>query len=289
MKVCIVGAGPAGVYLGKFLAQRNCLVHIFEKESEPFGLKRTSFSPEIKRNRELKPNENLKIFYNSEKNIENLKSTNYDFYVLATGGVERKLNIPGGNLAIPSSEIVKNYKPLKGDICIIGMGNVAMDIIRNLKGYNSITAITKRYIFNSTFSNSELAKVAKLGIKIYFSMIDKIFSYFRKFLPRKYRRRYELIDNDVPTNIKLHFNTIPLSIEKNNDKLKLKTNRFEKDFDHIISAIGYEKPDLSQYNGFKKPLLSVGWAKLGRGNLSDVYFDSINTGNYILKYLNSKK
>ncbi|KAG0420630.1 NADPH:adrenodoxin oxidoreductase, mitochondrial [Dictyocoela roeselum] len=304
MKICIVGAGPSGIYLGKYLSSRNCMVDIFEKESQPFGLKRTSFSPEIKRNLNLKPNENMRIFYNSEMNPEILKTKNCDCYVLAIGGVERRLHIPGAEFIIPSSKIVTDYKPMNGDICIIGMGNVAMDIIRNITGYKSIHVINRNNVFNSTFSNSELAKVAKMGINVYTSLIDKIFSFFRFFIPRKYRRRYELLNDGTGSDrlnkgvknnadakkyqggVNLYFSTYPITIKMNNQgKLRLKTNKFEKDFDHIISAIGYEKPDMSQYKSFNKPLFLVGWAKLGCGNLTDIYFDSINTGKVILNSL----
>lgn len=316
MKVCVIGGGPSGIYIGRYLAKNNILVHIYEKESKPFGLERTLFSPEKRGKLKFKENENLKIFYNSPvdlnldknktQNFENknrgiynkninildLKEKKYDLFVIATGGKENKLKIPGGEYATPSSKIIDTYKPLSGDICIIGMGDVTMDIIRNLRGYETITALSRKNIFNSKFTNSEFSKIIKFKPRFFINFFDKFLMYIHKILPRKIKRTYELITS-IKNNgllnirnqnkIKLYFNTKPLSIEKMNNRLLLRTNTFSREFDHIISAIGYSKKNYEGLKKLNKPYFVTGWAKLGHGNLTDMYFDAISTGSRILK------
>lgn len=48
MSFAIIGGGPAGFYLARFLAKMNCkpIVHVYEKDMCPFGLLRYGVAPD---------------------------------------------------------------------------------------------------------------------------------------------------------------------------------------------------------------------------------------------------
>src|SRR5690606_9402528 len=92
-------------------------------------------------------NKNIEIKLNKEHKDINDKEC--DFYVLATGGKPRLLDIKGGYNSQIAAEIIKNLKEKKSvnlgnKICIIGLGNVTLDLVWWLRNKrNKITVFCR--------------------------------------------------------------------------------------------------------------------------------------------------
>ncbi len=157
-KIAIIGSGPSGFYAADTFTKKlpDCQIDIIERLHTPFGLVRAGVAPDHQGTKNVTRqfertmnNENVRFLGNVEVgrdiSYEELKSL-YDIVFIAIGAsVDRKMNIPGEELAgvYGSSAFVSWYnghpdfvglKPVLGPkgVAIIGNGNVAIDIVRVL-------------------------------------------------------------------------------------------------------------------------------------------------------------
>lgn len=157
--IAIIGSGPAGYYTAEAAQKKfgdDVRIDIIDRLPVPFGLIRFGVAPDhqtIKavsnRYEKVALSENVRFVGNvsvgSDIHIDELQSL-YDSVVLATGAPDdRKLDIPGGDLAgvIGSAAFVGWYNghPDYADLApnltgkhvvVIGNGNVALDVARIL-------------------------------------------------------------------------------------------------------------------------------------------------------------
>lgn len=184
MKVCIIGAGPSGLYLSKFLSQSNHFVTIFEKENTIGGLYRFSQLPESKLNgfKNILKSKNIELFLNTPINQHNFKDIepNYDAFVIATGGVP--VSNPFGNENIMDAvDVIKRITMddkklhIGRNVLIIGMGNVSLDLVKLLFGgfshglqenlikeIKNIDVTSRSNLLDSKFTNPVMREVIDL-------------------------------------------------------------------------------------------------------------------------------
>jgi putative selenate reductase len=145
-KVCIVGAGPAGVSLASYLARNGVDVTVFEKEDAPMGVVKSIIPafriPDslINIDFELSKKYGAKYEFGNkiDMNAQKLKAE-YDFVVLAFGALMPGFNPlkEGKENIIDALEFLKDAKYSSKDygknVGIIGGGDVAMDTARAAK------------------------------------------------------------------------------------------------------------------------------------------------------------
>jgi ferredoxin--NADP+ reductase len=157
LRVAIVGAGPAGVYVADVLMKSGTAVSIdlLERQPAPYGLIRYGVAPDhprikgiVKALRQVlsKPQVRLlgNVEYGVDVKLEDLRRY-YDAIVFTTGAEkDRALDIPGIDLAgsFGGADFVSWFDghpdvprtwPLEAEsIAVIGAGNVALDVARML-------------------------------------------------------------------------------------------------------------------------------------------------------------
>jgi len=157
VRVAIVGAGPAGVYVADVLMKSSTDVSIdlFERQPAPYGLIRYGVAPDhprikgiIKALRQVlsKPEVRLlgNISYGVDIRLEDLRE-HYDAVVFTTGAEkDRDLDVPG--IDLPGSfggadfvswfdghpDVPRTWPLQARQIAVIGAGNVALDVARML-------------------------------------------------------------------------------------------------------------------------------------------------------------
>jgi ferredoxin--NADP+ reductase len=157
LRVAIVGAGPAGVYVADVLHKSGtpATVDMFEKLPAPYGLIRYGVAPDHPRIkgivtalRQIMSRPSMRLFGNVEYGVdiklEDLQR-HYDAVVFTTGAEkDRDLDIPGIDLpgSFGGADYVSWFDghpdvprewPLEAEsIAVIGAGNVGLDVARML-------------------------------------------------------------------------------------------------------------------------------------------------------------
>lgn len=216
-RIAIVGAGPCGLYLAKNLRGRlssDGRIDIFERLSQPLGLLRFGVAPDsitVRRSGDvLLKGSKERFFFNvrvgGELSIDEL--LRYYHVCLLSCGAEspRPFPIPGDNCqgVFNALDVIRSYnghpEAPRGviaymsrladlgrriKVCVIGNGNVALDIARILLtpaeslekleinrdflgtlrniDISAVTLIGRRGIFQSSFTNPELSRILKEG------------------------------------------------------------------------------------------------------------------------------
>ncbi len=180
-KVCIVGAGPAGLAAGYFLARLGYACDIFEAADEPGGLLRwgipeyrlpvSVLKPEIARIENL----GVKIHCNTPVTSQFLQDAKdrYDAVFIGCGyGTSLQLGISGQKVAADGLEFLSRLRrgettAVTGVAAVVGGGNTAIDVARSLVrlGAEAIVVYRRRRQDMPAFQ-SEVAMALAEGVKI---------------------------------------------------------------------------------------------------------------------------
>lgn len=271
--VAIIGSGPSGLLIANYLAN-YMKINIYEASNKILG--HYNYSLNIKKTlfEDILKNKNINLFLNTK--ITDLTTINADAIILATGGIAKNIN--GTKTAL---DIIKQYDNnqdvnIGKNICIIGAGNVTMDLLLRLKNkLSSATVISRADLLNSKFTNNKLR-----NIKNYYQIttnIDNINNIQSK--KNEDIRRLNII-KDISTNInnpKVSFIFNGIVKEINNNKVTYLSNgkTVEKIFSDVISSIGFVpniNVNISTLNNI--PVYKTGWCNNAIGNIASLRIDA---------------
>lgn len=161
-KVCIIGAGAAGLATAAYLRRNGIEVEVFERRQKPYGIINHVIPDfrisEADINRDFKMIESLgvKVNFGVDQRID-LEEIRKDFgyVVLAVGAYrEGKIELKEGNEKVINAikfleqfRSDKNSLNLGNKVCVIGGGDVAMDAARAAKrvpGVEEVSIIYRR-------------------------------------------------------------------------------------------------------------------------------------------------
>ena len=180
-KVAIIGGGPSGIYVALDLAKKGVKCHIYEATNHLGGVLSYGI-PDFRLNAvELKRLEELVDSFNIEvslaKKVDNeifqelLKT--YDKVVIACGLTKARPSGLGHNARIIEANHILsqynlkakynegNYPNLKGEVFVMGAGNVAMDVSRVLVRLGLKTTIIYRRSLEESPANKEEIEAAR--------------------------------------------------------------------------------------------------------------------------------
>ena len=145
-KVAIIGSGPAGLSAAYHLVRQGYPVTIFEASSVAGGMLSTAIPDFVLPSKVVEAEVNyiktlgveIKTKTPITGNLNDLKKEGYKAILIATGAQqEAKLNVPGKDLQgiFYGLTFLRNLKlqlrsELQGKVCIIGGGNVGVDVAR---------------------------------------------------------------------------------------------------------------------------------------------------------------
>lgn len=159
LRVAVIGAGPSGFYAADHLLKQKALaveVDLFDRLPTPYGLVRGGVAPDHQKIKsvtkvydKIAADPRFRFYGNVEFGRDVTRADLSQFYhaiIYATGAqTDRRMNIPGEDLpgSHPATEFVAwynahpDYRDLTFDltqeaVAVVGMGNVAMDVIRIL-------------------------------------------------------------------------------------------------------------------------------------------------------------
>jgi len=237
-RIAVVGSGPAGLTAAYYLSKQGHAVTVFEALPQPGGMLRYGIPPfRLPRevlDREIREIEAVGVSIRTGckvESIEKLFEQGYDAVFLAIGAHrERRLNIPGEELAIPGVEFLRKANsgqpiPIGRRVAVIGGGNVATDVARTALrlGAEEVSILYRRTRAEMPAYPEEIERALEEGVKL-----------------------QELV--------------VPVKLERINDHMKLtcahtelvqegegrpkpvlvQNSEFELEFDAVITAIGQE-------------------------------------------------
>lgn len=189
--VAVIGAGPAGLYAGQFLARQGVDVVLFNRDIKPGGLAEYGIFPDKTKLRDglqaqfLRildlPNVhyrgNVTVGKTGHLQLDRLRQAGFQAFMVTTGAQENYwLGLPGEDLdgVYQANDIVLHYNRLPEkagetfdlgkNIAVIGVGNVMLDILHFLKNEGQarrVTAFARRGPTEVKFDRQTLAPVAE--------------------------------------------------------------------------------------------------------------------------------
>lgn len=205
--IAVIGAGPAGIFAARELANNDHKVTLLNRDIKPGGLAEYGIYPTKHKIKDglrkqfysIIANENVSYFGNlvvgekSDISLKELRNLGFDAMLVTTGAQGTKwLGIPGEELigCYHAKDIVYSYNQLPPfsthkfkigkKVAIIGVGNVMMDIARYLiteKDVEEVTAIARRGPAEVKFTRKELEYIVKnLDMDDYLTEIDHVSS-----------------------------------------------------------------------------------------------------------------
>ncbi|MCY6371433.1 NAD(P)-dependent oxidoreductase [Clostridium ganghwense] len=184
-KIAIVGSGPAGISIAFILAIKGYDITLFESHDKIGGVLRYGI-PEFRLPKEILDRLKNKLvelgvkirpntLIGSVITIDDLFRDKYDAVFIGTGVWQpKKLNIPGESLGHVHYAIdyLKNPQvyELGNRVCVIGAGNVAMDVARTAvrKGANEVYIMYRKGRENVSATNHEIESALEEGVKFEF-------------------------------------------------------------------------------------------------------------------------
>jgi NADPH-dependent glutamate synthase beta subunit-like oxidoreductase/Pyruvate/2-oxoacid:ferredoxin oxidoreductase delta subunit len=185
-EIAIVGAGPAGLSAAWSLAKKGYRPMIFEKEPKAGGWMRYGIPdyrlPQKVLDKEIDAilsfgiNVNYGVAIGRDLSLDSLKISGFKAILIAVGSQKSKpLEIPGENLegVLQGLNLLQAYhrgqRPeVKGDVLVIGGGNVAIDSARTALrlGASRVTILYRRGIEQMPADRMEIKEAQREGIKI---------------------------------------------------------------------------------------------------------------------------
>ena len=189
-QIAVVGAGPAGLYAARELAQRGAEVTLFNRDIKPGGLAEYGIYPDKiamkvglrKQFKKVLETENLHYYgnvtvgENADLSLEDLRTLGFQSILVTTGAQGTKwLGLTGEDQTgvYHAKDVVYFYNHLPpfsqhdyrfGARClVVGAGNVMIDIVRYLireAKVDEVTALVRRGPAEVKFTKKELAYVA---------------------------------------------------------------------------------------------------------------------------------
>ena len=190
-KIAVVGSGPSGMYAADTLLQQGLEVDVFDKLPVPFGLVRYGVAPDHVSIRSVRDTldqvwdkPGIRFFGNVEVgrdiSVEELRS-GYEAVILTYGASsDRRLGIEGEDLAgsVAATDFVAwytGYPDYSGpdfdaqltsvsSVAVIGVGNVAVDVVRVLSKSEDELAQTDmpRHVLD-TLRDAPIRRVVLVG------------------------------------------------------------------------------------------------------------------------------
>ncbi|MBI5823254.1 MAG: FAD-dependent oxidoreductase [Chloroflexi bacterium] len=184
--VAIIGAGPAGLFAARELANQGAHVTIFNRDIKPGGLAEYGIYPEkhtmkeglrkqFRQTLELANIDyygNVSVGTNGDLTLDDIRALGFDAALVSAGAQGTKsLGLPGEDLegVYHAKDVVYFYNKLPpfsqkkfrfGKRCaIIGAGNVMVDIARhliNVQKAEEVTAIVRRGPLEVNFTKEEM-------------------------------------------------------------------------------------------------------------------------------------
>lgn len=186
-KIAIIGAGPAGLTCGYFLARLGYKPKVFESEPRPGGmLVQTIPAYRLPREilaREIRMIENLGVDIETNKKlgkdflVQDLKDQGYEALFISIGSPKGiTMNIPGSDhpLVTKAMDFLRTYN-LRGsvrvekEIVIVGGGNAAFDAARTAirLGAEVVNVVYRRTQEEMPAYVEEIEEALQEGIRIY--------------------------------------------------------------------------------------------------------------------------
>ena len=189
--VAVIGAGPAGIFASRELAQNGIKVLLFNRDIKPGGLAEYGIYPDKHRMKAGLRNQfesiinlenvtyfgNVTIGTNGLLSLDDLRNLGVDALCITTGAQGTKwLGITGEDLSgvYHAKDLVYHYNslppfstqefPIGRNVAIIGVGNVMMDIARYLiteTQVETVTAIARRGPGEMKFTKKELEYIGQ--------------------------------------------------------------------------------------------------------------------------------
>jgi putative selenate reductase len=179
--VAVIGAGPAGLAAGYFLARAGHPVTLFEREANAGGVVR-NIVPRFRIPAELVQQDidfiaahGVKFVYGCREGVTPaaLKQQGFHYVCIGIGASSSNtLQLEGDNPNIlPSFQFLRRFNQnkvtLSGDIAVVGAGNTAMDCARaalRFDGVNSVTIIYRRQEEDMPAWPEEIAEARAEGV-----------------------------------------------------------------------------------------------------------------------------
>ena len=149
-KVAVVGAGPAGLAAATIAAQRGHLVTLFDADKEIGGQfniakqipGKEEFYETIRYFNKQIELHNVDLQLNTRVSLDDLKSSDFDEIVLATGIKPRELTIEGINheKVLSYIDVLKDKKPVGKRVAVIGAGGIGFDVSEYLTHEGEVTS-----------------------------------------------------------------------------------------------------------------------------------------------------
>ncbi|MFH2102077.1 MAG: FAD-dependent oxidoreductase [Chloroflexota bacterium] len=189
--VAVVGAGPAGLFAARKLAEAGVLVALFNRDIQPGGLAEYGIYPaklkmkeglrkqfkQILSHPQIQYFGNVKVCCGGSILLSDLLTSGFQAVVIATGAQGTKhLRLPGENLpgVYHAKDMVYHYNMLPPfsqrkftigkRVAIVGAGNVMMDIARYLireKKVAEVIAVVRRGPAEVKFTKKEMEAVGR--------------------------------------------------------------------------------------------------------------------------------
>lgn len=303
---CVIGAGPSGLYAAKYLAARGIPVSVYEKSGGILGNYKYAKTRGQKMESVLDGG-GIALHLNTD--ASEIDDSACDFYVVATGGTPRMLDIPGGDLAVPGIRVVERHysgqEPGLGNrICIVGMGNVAFDIVDYVGDHcRDITVLSSRSFLEAPFDNHVLREAIDSGrrsIAVHNAgaapgsgAAESRRSAGRERLLRRVAGGWwpRLRNCLFGAALNLRFGVTVEELRKKGDGVEVvfssRDRRFRETFDSVVSSIGFipNAPQIST----EKPVFRTGWCVSARGNIGDAQQGAQAVADDVLEKLYSNR